>query len=392
LLQVSDMLFTGPSHAHRLRHAARTRQLPAIFGDVVGVGGMPIWSPRIKPYLDQYKMAFHVVGDFRFGNRALSKYSDSGDIVRSGEEFLAIDKDHISPDGDAIMRDAALISLREMSRSTKNKFLFWDLSIREGENRASGHYINDGSYRHPTWNLSDVLDEFPNSSVDTRDLAGWIYIAQKSFGVETSLDEIRNNLRSSINDVFGVSFLASPIKSVLICGNSKFCRILKRYDAADVLPLPSEISVDIHLSTPPDANLILFFPPSYGGKNAQEEANRIAADPVLRKLRESGKPFRVIPYDVWASEKISSRIDYIRGIRNGDWPVSSKGVDEYTHARGQTFRISDLSRYGGMIEFGDALLPTARGIIEILAGGIFQKGEHHAAWIYEAILAKLFAT
>ncbi|MER5173983.1 hypothetical protein [Thioclava kandeliae] len=405
-MSVKDCLLTGPSHSVRLRHAVRTEQLPPIFGDVVGVGGMPVWSPRVVPYVTKYSGALHIVGDFRFGNRALFKHATAEQILSSGEEHLAIAKENITAEFDKIMYDTVIQTVHKLSKMQNQRFLFWDLSIREGENKIKNKYTENGRYRHPVWNLEDVLLEFPNHAINTSDLsaapsifymdssahpsiAGWLYLAKCYANHDVNVGEIKNSLTASIAKAFSYVQEHKALNKVVICGNSKFSRLLKKYDEDGVFPLPSNIEIDIHLNSTSHADLVLYFPPAFG-LEAATEAKKISMEPIFEKLKSLKQTFKVIPYDLWASEKILTRMEYLSRLKSKEPQASTYDVEEKIMCGKQDFYISSFQNHGGMIELNDGLQPTALGIVKILACAMTGYSEAYGKLVYDAILADLF--
>lgn len=347
-----------------------------------------------------------MVGDFRFGNRALENHTSAEDILSEGKEYTGISKELISTQNDRTLYDTSVLSIEKLSRNATTSFLFWDLSIREGENRMKGKYIENGLYNHPIWNLTDFYNNRSLSILDTRDIAenpmgmyvdssahpslpGYVYILNRISGRNLAPSDILSYLDSTVKECFG-AIPSMRNASVCVCGNSKFTRLLQKFSEEGAVPLPDFVEVDIHLSSPKSADLYLYFPQDYEGSSAEEEVKRMRQDQIFNKISDLKARHFVLPYDLWAREKISSRRELIARMKNGIYPLRTEAVENLICTPWQDFRLSSLRSYGGMIELGTALQPTAKGFYEILANAIFAKGEEKSRLIYNLISRRMF--
>lgn len=406
-------LITGPSHAHRLRNCNRTGQTNLSFGEVVGVGGMPIWSPRIKSYLTRYKNCFHIVGDFRFGNRILYNVNSPEEIASSDKEFTAVDKGLISAENDKIMFEAAKIALDSIvvHNTGETKLLFWDLSIREFEARRDQRYTFNGKYEHPTWNLSSILTRYP-SAIDTTDLLddasafyvdssahpsiiGWAYIFDRILERNRSASELKAQFHHIFNLIFDcIKNESAEFDEVYILGNSKFVRILSSFKDKGVISLPDWINIvpnfdhDCHAKSK-----CLLFPALM---NFKSKINTL--DPIFLKtvryrdeLTSNGCDVSVLLYDNWATQNVYKRVDYIKNYTQHAI-IPAYAIEDIICHRSQKYCISDSTQWGGMIEFADSLIPSTLGIMEILIRAITGENKEYSDYYYNKLLHKIFNT
>lgn len=161
------VVYCGPSHVGRLRHAMKSGQIPPFRNaQFILSGGMPIWHPSVfHADLASAKHVVMVAGDFRFGNQIMSD-PDRINIDDPSNTFMQarnIDRGLITPDNDKFLFEFALAQLRRIVDKAEGRMriIFWDLFGREVFNRHAGRYLESGVYRHPIWNLDEVEARFP---------------------------------------------------------------------------------------------------------------------------------------------------------------------------------------------------------------------------------------
>jgi hypothetical protein len=388
---LTEYLIFGPSHAVRLRHLFLTGQLPELFlpSRIVGIGGMPIWSPRIRQEMASSNIAqnaFFIVGDFRFGNAVL-KYPNFKPNFKQEKEYLAIDKELINEENDTVMFDLCRSEIESLNLEFKGRLrlLFWDISIREFQNRVTGRYQDSGIYRHPVWNLNDILEEFADIAIDTRDmlkygerlyidssahpsLMGWLYIAKylrgdRQVDLLESIQTFDNLLKNLLDSV--------RVKgSVLITGDSKFTRILDLFVQKGHFQLPVDWVIR-PLSKAVDAESFdhcLYFPAlctfQMNAAEISEEVEKIRK--ISAKLASKHKKMSIIYYDNWAYESISKRADYLNKYICKHISGLTSSLEFSTCPKDQSYKISDSLEFEGMIELNNTLIPTTLGFLEII--------------------------
>lgn len=381
----------GPSHAVRLRYALSTGQLPELTvpSRVIGVGGMPIWSPRVRKELASSTLdgkAFFIVGDFRFGNRVLNDPAFAPE-KRQEKEYLAIEKALINEENDRILFDLCRSEIESLNAELKGqlRLLFWDLSIREAKNRAAGRYQGPGGYRHPVWNLDDVLGQFPGIAIDTREmleygeqlcidnsahpsLLGWLYIARLLRGdAHVDLAGFIRHFDHSLNRLVDCALAKEP---VLITGNSKFTRLLGLSVQMGHFRLPAGWAIR-PLSKTLEAEAFghcLYFPSlssfMLDETEIPKEVEKIRR--IRTKLASKHKKVSIIYYDNWAYESISQRRDYLGKFVSKHPSGLTSNLESATCPEGQAYKISDSFDFDRMLERNATLKPTTIGILEIL--------------------------
>ena len=387
----SEQFIFGPSHAVRLRHALATRQLPplAIPSRIIGVGGMPIWNPLIRKEIataNPNHEAFFIVGDFRFGNKLLEDPNFNPEAPQE-KVYLSIAKELINEENDRILFNLCLATLESLKRQLggRLRLLFWDLSIREYQNRATGRYQETGAYRHPVWNLDDVLKQFADIAIDTRafldvgerlfidssahpSLAGWLYIAKYLRGdAYVDLPTELGNFDCALKKLLA-GILAKD--TVLITGDSKFVRSLSFFVQNKHFQLPTGWVIR-PLAKAIDAEPFqhcLYFPNLCTFEMGEPEiADGIGKVLDVRdRLVSKHKKVSVLHYDNWAYEAISKRKDYLNKYIPKHPNGLTASLELATCPNGQSYKISDSTEFEGMIELNNTLLPTTLGILEIL--------------------------
>lgn len=172
----------GPSHCVRLEYLFSTGQLIRPRDTYIdGQGGRPIWDPilvnNILNNIENNLLIF--VPDFRFGN-GTDFSSFSPEIFDLNDDLFLIElsklkkvttgivKEKISKDLDLFLYNLSLRVLDIFISKIPNLLLvFWCLTIRERDNFSSSKYVLDGIYRHPIWNLEDLLNRYSRKSIDT---------------------------------------------------------------------------------------------------------------------------------------------------------------------------------------------------------------------------------
>jgi len=405
----------GPSHAVRLRHALATKQFLefAIPSQIIGVGGMPIWSPRILKEIGlsyQDHDVFFIVGDFRFGNLVLNDPKFSASYPQE-KEYLSIDKELINEKNDQILFDLCMTTIKalKLQLQGKLKLLFWDLSIREYENRSTGRYQESGSYRHPVWNLENVLSQFETIAIDSRDVLkvgrqlyidssahpsfiGWIYISQLINGnISVDLSKLINTFGQALQRIFATNLKQDR---VIITGNSKFTRVLEAYIQRQQFQLPLNWVIE-PLNKAFEADSVdhcLYFPSLFTYEmDAQAIDNGITqVQKFYSRLASKHKKVSVLFYDNWAFESISKRRDYLNKYISKHTEGLTANLENAICPKEQSYRITDSLEFEGMIELNNTLYPTLLGLLEIFYRATTDQNHEEVMLIYNELLAECY--
>ncbi|MBT9099477.1 hypothetical protein KFZ76_17415 [Methylovulum psychrotolerans] len=407
-----ERLIIGPSHVVRLRHALATRQLPELTrpSRLIGVGGLPIWSPRITKELataTSESEVFVIVGDFRFGNPVLNDPAFTPDYPQP-KEYLAIEKDLINETNDQRLFALSLTALDALKQQLNGRLrlLFWDLSIREYQNRSTGRYYQEsGDYRHPVWNLDAVLAQFSDIAIDSRvmlshgeqlfidssahpSLIGWLYINRYLRGATTvDLSAVLQAFDQALTQLLAAVLTK---EAVLITGDSKFTRLLALFVSNRQFLLPDNWQI-LPLSKAYEAqgfDRCLYFPglctfelDEAGIAEGIGKVKRISA-----RLTATHKQVSVLYYDNWAYEAISKRSGYQnKFVSRYDSGLTAQ-LEAVTCPPGQAYKITDSTDFEGMIELNATLLPSVLGIVEILARSTRQISHEQVLAAYQDFL------
>lgn len=172
----------GPSHCVRLEYLFSTGQLIRPRDTYIdGQGGRPIWDPLlVNDILNNIENNLLIfVPDFRFGNG--TDFSNvSPEILDLNDDLFLIElsklkkvntgivKEKISKDLDLLLYNLSLRVLDIFMSIIPNlSLVFWCLTIRERDNFSSSKYVVNGIYKHPIWNLADLLNRYSRKSIDT---------------------------------------------------------------------------------------------------------------------------------------------------------------------------------------------------------------------------------
>lgn len=409
--QFSGRLIFGPSHIVRLGHALATGQLPklSVPSRLVGVGGMPIWSPRIGKELAASASgqdAFFIVGDFRFGNAVLKNPAFQPDAQQE-KEYLAIDKALINEENDKILFNLCLSALASLKTRLNGRLrlLFWDLSIRECQNRATGRYQESGVYRHPVWNLHDTLAQFADVAIDSRAILdygerlyidssahpsfiGWLYITQCLRGdTEVDLPDTISTFERALKRLWDKLIVTD---SVLITGHSKFTRLVELFIQKQQLQLPPNWVIRPHAKAGDTEAFehCLYFPAlcTYELNEAEIAEGIERVRKFHAGLAAKHKKVSILYYDNWAYEAISKRKDCLNKFVSKHSNGLTASLEQATCPPNQSYKLSDSCKFEGMVELNSTLIPTMLGIVEIFCRSTTALGHDQITAAYSDFL------
>lgn len=415
LIEKRSIPVVGPSHCVRFKHAMETAQLPVTQQEFVfiGVGGMPIWSPRVTRELAANggcAAPFFIVGDFRFGNGILK--NTTGELAFPvAREYLAVDKDLINEENDKLLYNLSMKAAGAIVKEIPAaRLFFWDLTIREFENRSGGRYQVDGVYKHPVWNLDTVLNSFHDVAVDSRDmlscaerlfidssghpsLLGWIYMLQR---VEARSDVDLATLVSKFDRAFDQALRKLfGDRSFVITGDSKFTRILDKFAKLGIFRLPAGCVITSlrNAGNIKNVDTCLYFPPTVTYTLDEAEIAAQAAEVARHRaaLEEKFAEVSVLFYDNWAFECVSKRKDYSGMYVSRYESGKTCSLEAQTCPAEQRYQITDSTDFEGLVELNNTLLPTTLGILEILGRAISGCGSEEVRDVYGTMLAEIVA-
>ncbi|WP_297443801.1 hypothetical protein [Sulfurimonas sp.] len=163
-------LIAGPSHTARWWQRINWKQFPQpdSMQYIYYAAGESLFCKRmfnsIKKNADKVDMIYLFVPDFRFGNNIFEKYEDFPELFIDG--YTHPHNEYISKENDKKLYNHGLQVLDEYEKIFKGKikFIFWCLNYREAMNIKNKKYMNEeGEYRHPVWNLSDLYTRYENA-------------------------------------------------------------------------------------------------------------------------------------------------------------------------------------------------------------------------------------
>lgn len=385
-----SLAIIGPSHVDRWRHAAQTGQLPKPCVNTVFYGrrGASIWGDYTHQAVSLGKQRANrivlMAGDFRFGNKVFGseRFHESGDT--SGP-FFSADKSYISPENDKFLFDLSRNTLHALRNEfgSRLQILFWCLTVRESENRMKGHYGIGNHYRHPTWNLASVIDEFQDVAINTLPLMdtpltglylddgghptlkGWALIYRLLRG-----EDARQALDTVHTDFARASHLLFPSEAstyrVNIVGNSVAYRAIDKSVRTRYFLLPPGWEVNGLRDSKDCAgryDLVVFLSGLRFQDESPEQIRQLIAEEKQRIAKLNlGDRVVVIFWDAWARQMVSNRKDY----RDRFIPKASEGHVAEIEKEFSCFEVRKLSAIPfeeaeSLIELTDSIQPTAKG-------------------------------
>ena len=383
----------GPSHIYRIEFAIKHNLIPEIKGryKLVRKGGMPIWSHLVSDELKYESKLdlFFIVGDFRFGNEILENEileNENYPRLDRSWHYSGIKKNLINYENDSLLYRMCTQKISDIVnlQQGKTRFLFWDLSIREYENKAKEKYVKNGAYRHPVWNYADSERLFAKNIVGSKDIlddGGKLYIDSSAhpsmLGFAYLLNKINDDgpfdiadRQKALTDALHAQFILAtgdaPIHSI---GASTFVKYMLEYSKSKTIPMPNNFTFELtdQIRDIAPKEHVLYFLPIRSFKLKDERISYFISLYMdqLKFLRTVHGKVSVIPYDNWACEVISQKHQY------KDWysPKSNAGKTETIEKTlcddSQNFRISHITNPHKLLEINHVLSPNLYGVMEI---------------------------
>lgn len=167
IAQVNDAkkMIVGPSHIDRWYQSYLKGEVnkPERY-HLLPIPALSLFSDQLKTLIswwqDWFEDVLLFVPDFRIGNVAVDRVSKDGRFIR---------QDIVSEENSRKCFSLGMESLSYFSDKGGVRFWFWCLFGREEFNKGRGQYlVADGSYQHPIWNYSEMLEKFPLESIDIK--------------------------------------------------------------------------------------------------------------------------------------------------------------------------------------------------------------------------------
>ncbi len=380
----------GSSHVSWWEHAIATRQIPEPPHHItfIGRGATPIWGDFIRTGVanieNQVDQVFLLLGDFRHGNRILStdKFLRTGDT--SGN-FLNITKELITDENDKILLELIVKYLQELRNrlGSKLRILFWSLTFREFQSLESGRYGGRENYRHPVWNLSDLVAQFRDVAIDTTPLTA---LPIHSFYLDASghptvkghafLYRVLNGLSAldayqSVCADFKTSspwlFPANADRyRVNITGDSIAFKAVEKAVRTGYFVMPTGWKVNDLKTSKALArrytHAVYLSGLHFQDEDRQQIKTKIAAEKAIIQKLNLGEHLTVIFWDQWAREIVSKRPEYFDRYL----PKTAEGYVAHIEQLFAPYQVGSLSQIpfdhaNGMVEFGGSFNPTGKG-------------------------------
>lgn len=380
----------GSSHVSWWQHAIATQQLPPPTVDItfIGRGATPIWGDFIRTGIanveQEVDQVFMLLGDFRHGNRVLK----STQFLKTGAingNFQNIDKALISDENDKVLLALIVKSLQELRErlGSKLRILFWSLTFREFQSRESGRYGGRDNYRHPVWNLCDLVEQFRDVAIDTTPLTGLpiqslfidasghpnvkghalLYRLLSGESALTAYESVCYDFSQNSPLLFPPQ--VSNVK-VAITGDSTALNALEKATRTHYFILPDHWEVIAINDLKPRArefdNIIYISGLHYQDEDIELINAKIAETKTAINALHLIRPLTLIFWDQWAREIVSIRPEY-----SGQF--LPKNAAAYAERIEQAFAAYDVRHLtsipfdeaNGMVEFGGSFTPSGKG-------------------------------
>jgi hypothetical protein len=415
-LSSPQLLVIGPSHIVRFEHAIKTRLIPdlAVSYKLLGLGGMPIWSPLISdllqtPKIDETERIFFLVGDFRFGNSILKDSIYPKPCSLEGHN--GINGNLISDGADHLLYRLSLSFLDKYSAFShlRARFLFWDLCYRELSNSKQGRYQQDGRYRHPVWNYSDVCKRYPKHGIESSAIVndgsalfidnsahpsvlGHSYLWHQMHGREDfDIDSMLFRLELSVRAQFIRHRCDSPFFFV---GDSIFIDYMIRFQESRAMPFPSNLVFLDQLSIPdiPKGSSVVYCPRIIAkGCDSQRLREGIASvRATIAEMKAVHSRVNVVIYDIWAVEATRKNIHFNSHFNHLLYEESTGEVEDLLGLGSEGFRISETSSPSRMLEINHELCPTFYGAVSIILKSLVGIDEAQVEESYDRMIRPIF--
>lgn len=391
------LIFVGPSHIPRIKHAFEVVKLPCkSSGNLyIGDGGFPIWKKSLMDEcLKSYRPGDRVIiifPDFRFGNKILkSNFSFERNVFYDG--FTHVDRELCSIEHDKKMRELCVKALIEWRKLLGGDLviLHWTLAMRTIKNRINKRYTNsDGVYLHPTWNLTDndlQGDVYGLSELQTsnniqlcnmltldNDLhpstLGFLYIAN----IAVRPDHNIALLRAQKNYMSGMNFLVDKLKKsstckAVICGDSILIKFLEKFIPLSIRESLIKIGINIVSSMPSSLNLkessvnIILVSKSVINTMDDFEKERRSLLTSIANV----KPVSIIFWESITKQVMGWRARKSRKIPSqvNDLKISKELFNSVWTSNGGGFSFAELDRF---VEYGAGGVPTIWAVMKIIA-------------------------
>ncbi|PWQ98691.1 hypothetical protein [Leucothrix arctica] len=305
-------LILGPSHIMRWIQGIETGVLKKLEGvDFHGRGGNPIWSDFNKSKeekFSEYSRIIYIVGDFRFGN----KYLTDSSLKRNQ---FGIDRALINLNNDVTLYNKVMSECTRVLNSEheeKISFIFWDVALREFNNKLAGNYLSNGCYEHPVWNLLDIENKF------SKNVISLVGVDMTNFYIDSSNHPSLQGYFFLYNSIFGERYnynKAINIKKYLdeenfvFCGDSSFVRNLNKYIdygifSGDKIP---QVTLSELKSFNNTTSKKIIFISNIRNINSNDEVYLKRCDRLYDIIKGSKGKIRVLLWEAYTQEVIAQR-------------------------------------------------------------------------------------
>ena len=132
---------------------------------LVPISALSLFSDQLKNLIDWWSEWFSgvllFVPDFRIGNVSIDNPIKDGRFIK---------KELISEENSIKCYELGISRLDEYAAYGNVKFWFWSVNGREEFSQSKGEHIGeDGAFRHPIWNYSDLIEKYSHCTIDVRE-------------------------------------------------------------------------------------------------------------------------------------------------------------------------------------------------------------------------------
>lgn len=346
----------------RWKHAIDSNILPNLENiELYGKGGNPIWSnysEEAEENFDHFDEVIYIVGDFRFGNKYLSKPSISNQF--------GVSKELITPENDQVLYKKVMEKCEDLVSKfgVKVKFLFWDLALREYKNKKKKRYIKNGNYEHPTWNLNHVENKFFHNIISLTDVdVSNFYIDSSNHPSIQGYQFLYKLLTKK--EKKSLPFKININNDVVLCGDSVFVKTYNNY--IDLGIIRSKKIEEVFLSqvnsfSKKNKNKKIIFISNIRSINDNDNLfiNRIN---TLYKAKNDNNNLDVILWDAFAQEIISGREKAYSKFNPKHVVFKSENLIKLLSKNPDYFLNISSTEAQSLVELNVGLQPTFFGVL-----------------------------
>lgn len=388
--EIETVVVLGPSHVVRWEHAVKCGAIPAPFPNTVfvGGGGLPVWSAQLfakaKTLSASADKLLLIVADFRFGNSVFGVSPLPDSLFIDGHRNVS--RDYLNGSADEFLL-AKCIAALDMWRKTFGEKLIvihWTGLTRRNEDILRGKHLENGVYRHPTWNFDELgsedisslakapLDVIRALYVDDNlhpSALGFRYLQQR-INLKRPVDALRDSIHW-IKDEVASSLAVEIPEPILFTGDSTWVKSTVRLLHGKPLESLAQRGVYIKPMTFDEISAFkrehrirrVVFVTDHGEHKESGSASRLSL--ITKRLLENDEQTKacIFPWAAIAREIVSRRHPDLLHLAAPN-PAELSSWLQLMHVEQCVEKAADFNKN---VDLGEELIPTLEGIRFLLS-------------------------